>query len=76
MDDNRINAYTKPIDVEESDNVDEGPTDSQESQESSDDDGKTKKPAKEVIGGGYGPDGGRSVNRFLCRLGLRQCRRL
>ncbi|EER02289.1 hydroxyproline-rich glycoprotein DZ-HRGP, putative [Perkinsus marinus ATCC 50983] len=48
LDDNRINAYTKPIDVEESDNVDEGPTDSQESQESSDDDGKTKKPAKEV----------------------------
>ncbi|KAF4750288.1 CCR4-NOT transcription complex, subunit 3, partial [Perkinsus olseni] len=38
LDDNRINAYTKPIDVDESENADGEPTDTQESQESSDED--------------------------------------
>ncbi|KAF4724179.1 Vacuolar-sorting receptor [Perkinsus olseni] len=47
LDDNRVNAYTKPIDVDESKNADGEPTDTQESQESSDED-KPKKPVKEV----------------------------
>ncbi|KAF4656097.1 CCR4-NOT transcription complex, subunit 3, partial [Perkinsus chesapeaki] len=47
LDDNRINAYTKPIDVEEPAPGEEEPTDTQESQESSDED-KPKKPVKEV----------------------------
>ncbi|EER19919.1 tropomyosin 1, isoforms 33/34, putative [Perkinsus marinus ATCC 50983] len=48
LDDNRINAYTKPIDVDGTDNGDGEPTDTQESQESSDEDKQPKKPVKEV----------------------------